>query len=88
MCNYIGTKATNQKRDKAMQTTIQINNSFDWDSDIQTEDFLFSLGSDISYENIPNSPLAIVRTDIPFNKFKEMAKSFGISLSFIISELN
>jgi hypothetical protein len=70
-----------------MQTSIQINNSFDWDSDIQTEDFLFSLGSNIAYENIPNSPLAIVRTDITFKKFKEMAKSFGISLSFIIAEL-
>ena len=70
-----------------MKTAIQINNSFDWDSDIQTEDFLFSLGSNIVYVNIPNSPLAIVRTDIPFEQFKEMAKSFGIGLSFIIAEL-
>ena len=70
-----------------MKTAIQINNSFDWDSDIQTEDFLFSLGSNVVYVNIPNSPLAIVRTDIPFEQFKEMAKSFGIGLSFIIAEL-
>ena len=54
---------------------------------MQTEDFLFSLGSNIVYVNIPNSPLAIVRTDIPFEQFKEMAKSFGIGLSFIIAEL-
>jgi hypothetical protein len=69
-----------------MQTAIQINNSFDWDSDIQTEDFLFSLGSTIVYESISNSPLAIVRTDITFNRFKEMATAFGVSLSFIIKE--
>ena len=70
-----------------MQTAIQINNSFDWDSDIQTEYFLFSLGSTIVYESISNSPLAIVRADIAFKQFKEMGRSFGLSLSFIIAEL-
>jgi hypothetical protein len=88
MYYYNPTEANKRKRDKTMRTNIQINNSFDWDSDIQTEDFLFSLGSNIVYENIPNSPLAIVRTDITFKQFKEMAKSFGIGLSFIIAKLN
>jgi hypothetical protein len=70
-----------------MKNAIQINDSFDWDSTLQTEDFIFSLGNNVVYENIPNSQLAIIRTDIEFNKFKEMAKLFGLSLSFIIAEL-